>query len=276
MSSSSSTIKSPKIFVSYSRKDGEAKEEALTHLAVLSHVGRAEAWHDEEIDVGENWYDEIVRLLEDCAVAVLLISRHFLASKFCMKAEVPVLLEKRKRKGMLVVPILVENCAWRVVPWLRAIQMRPGPEKPFERFSASERNDAYADIVEEISAFLESDGARKTSSDKKQFWLQRSTVKADTLFQPLAEGAVDLSRLPRGGWEAIGRNKELRLLDDAFDEDSVNVLALVGYGGVGKSTLISKCVTIFELTIIAMRIKFLPGHFTVKVLKSVSPRQILS
>ena len=51
---------------------------------------------------------------------------------------------------------------------------------------------------------------------------------------------IEISRLPVTGAELFGRQKELELLDEAWASDDTNVVSLVAWGGVGKSTLVNK------------------------------------
>ncbi|MGI9486366.1 MAG: toll/interleukin-1 receptor domain-containing protein [Geminicoccaceae bacterium] len=97
----------PLIFISYSHRDREAKEFVDRHLGVLRTAGNIEVWHDGEIAVGDDWYQKIETKLIDCAVAVLLVSTDFLSSDFCIKEEVSRLLERRKREGLMIAPILL-------------------------------------------------------------------------------------------------------------------------------------------------------------------------
>ena len=64
--------------------------------------------------------------------------------------------------------------------------------------------------------------------------------KDDTKYAALAEGAVDLTRLPTSGFDVVGRDKELQFLNEAFDGTRLNVISLRAWGGVGKSTLVNK------------------------------------
>ncbi|MGI9452190.1 MAG: toll/interleukin-1 receptor domain-containing protein, partial [Geminicoccaceae bacterium] len=100
------------IFISYSSFDTVTKEFVQRHFGVLQHLGDVEIWEDSQIDLGDDWFQEIETKLETCSVAVLLISHDFLGSKFCMQKEVPVLLERRKRDGMMIAPILLSPYAW--------------------------------------------------------------------------------------------------------------------------------------------------------------------
>ncbi|MGI9418257.1 MAG: TIR domain-containing protein [Geminicoccaceae bacterium] len=248
----------PLVFISYSHKDEVYKDQVLTHLGGLSLLSDLEPWHDGDIGAGERWYEDIEEKLNGCAVAVLLISANFLSSKFCMQTEVPILLERRRRQKMMIMPILVESCFWQATPWLNAIQMRPGKGDVIEALTKPKRNAAYTEIIAEIHGFLESDDAREAVTPSVE---QAATVhgdnnqviqiqgsyntivfgnepKADTVYpQPLA---VDLTRLPTSGFDVVGRDKELQFLNEAFDGDTLNVVSLRAWGGVGKSTLVNK------------------------------------
>lgn len=56
---------------------------------------------------------------------------------------------------------------------------------------------------------------------------------------PLTPDKISTSRLPVTGRELFGRNKELRLLDAAWDGQDTHILSLVAWGGVGKSALVN-------------------------------------
>lgn len=92
---SKSTEKPITVFVSYSHNDEAWKDKLVRHLRALEQAGvNMEIWHDRDIDTGEKWRCEIQAAMANAAVAVLLISADFLASDFCVKDEVPVLLER--------------------------------------------------------------------------------------------------------------------------------------------------------------------------------------
>ena len=53
-------------------------------------------------------------------MALFLISKDFLASRFIQDEELPRLLERRKQEGLRVVPIIIGLCLWESVPVLAA------------------------------------------------------------------------------------------------------------------------------------------------------------
>ncbi len=84
------------------------------HRGVLEQVGHITIWDDHDIDGGEDWYDEIKQVMERSAVAICLISADYLASAFVNKEEVLYLLEQRARDGMVLIPVLLQPCPWKV------------------------------------------------------------------------------------------------------------------------------------------------------------------
>ncbi|MDH3659354.1 MAG: toll/interleukin-1 receptor domain-containing protein [Alphaproteobacteria bacterium] len=256
----------PLIFISYSKFDDEAKAFVARQLGVLKHVGDIKIWDDSEIGVGDNWFDEIDTNLKRCSVAILLISADFLGSEFCMKDEVPVLLERRQNEGMMIAPILLQHCAWEIVPWLESIQMQPRRDVPLLTLDVAEqakemkavvlaihshlkkRMELVQEAVEEAEAKGQQVAVSGDGNNVIQVGGNNNTIvierkpepKPDAQHPPLPKGAVDLTRLPTSGREVVGRDKELQFLNEAFDGTDLNVVSLVAWGGVGKSTLVNK------------------------------------
>ena len=98
----------PTVFISYSHKDEGWKDRLLPHLKALEQAGLVVVWDDRRIDPGGKWYPEILEAMAQAGVSVCLISPDFLASEFCVKEEIPYLLERRESEGMAL--ILVWGC----------------------------------------------------------------------------------------------------------------------------------------------------------------------
>ena len=98
------------VFISYSHQDEAWKNKLLPHLHALEQAGvEMKVWHDRKIDGGDKWYPEIQEAMNNAAVGVLLISADFLASGFCIKEEVPFLLDRQEKQGMLLVSRIIHN-----------------------------------------------------------------------------------------------------------------------------------------------------------------------
>jgi TIR domain len=63
-----------KVFISYSHKDEDWKDQLSTQLCVLERQGLLELWCDRDIEGGREWEEEINRSLLSAKIAVLVIS----------------------------------------------------------------------------------------------------------------------------------------------------------------------------------------------------------
>ena len=96
------------ISVCYSHRDSEWLKRLIVHLYPLEKRGKIELWTDINLKAGDQWKVEIERSLIRCRVCILLISADFLASDFIVDSEIPLLLEKAKKQGARIVPIILK------------------------------------------------------------------------------------------------------------------------------------------------------------------------
>jgi tetratricopeptide (TPR) repeat protein len=215
----------PTVFISYSHEDQEWEDRLRPHLKVLEQAGRITIWDDRQIDAGAEWYGKIKQAIEQAAVAVCLVSADYLASDFCVKEEIPYLLERRTRDGMMLIPVLLRPCVWEVFPWLKAIQMLPCDGKSVSKDFKDDCDTAFAEVARNIFAIVDNP-AYKPPAPPPPRWSPPEKV--------------DIRRLPVTGAELLGRQKKLALLDRAWESGETHVISLVAWGGVGKSTLVNK------------------------------------
>jgi hypothetical protein len=126
------------------------------HLDALQAEDKdfVDPWDDRRIGVGENWKEEIEGAMDRASVAVLLISAHFLTSKFIQREEVPR-LRARREKGLNIVPIIVRPCNWRRVDWLSSLQLRPKDGRPLMDGDEAQIETNCAEITREIGMILD-------------------------------------------------------------------------------------------------------------------------
>ena len=103
--------------------------------------------------------------------------------------------------------------------------MLPRDGVAIAELAKAKRNRIFTEVAKSISTFAE--------EGKKQAFEQ------DQVSSPAPLG-VDIDRLPISGFDLVGRNDELKLLNDTWDQGKINVISLVAWGGVGKSTLVNK------------------------------------
>src|SRR5690349_20123907 len=145
----------PVIFVSYSHRDSEEKEKLLSHLRVLKHLGEIEDWSDERIPAGSDWQEEISRAISQAHVAILLVTANYLDSPFISEKELPLLQERARNKGLTVVPIIAKPCAWRLVEWLKSMQVLPPGGTPVWGDKGTHVEEDLTLIVEKVAAILQ-------------------------------------------------------------------------------------------------------------------------
>ncbi len=136
------------IFISYSRHDKEWLDQLLVHLGALEHGGIG-YWYDEDIMAGDRWNEKIKTAIQCCQMAICLISKEFLNSKFIREREIPVFLEK----DVTIIPILLEPCGWKVVSWLKERQFIN--DIPLSKIKAEEYDDIFSSLMEQIVEHFE-------------------------------------------------------------------------------------------------------------------------
>lgn len=215
----------PTVFISYSHKDEEWKKRFLPQLKALEQAGRVQVWDDRKIDAGDKWYPEIQEAMQKAAVAVCLISADYLASDFCVKEEVPFLLERGAKEGMVIIPVLLHPCPWNAFPWLSEIQMLPRDGKTVSEDFQGREAGVFAQVAARVLEIV-GDPNYKPPPAPPPKWVPPEKV--------------DISRLPVTGVELFGRQKEIERLDADWLNGGTHVVSLVAWGGVGKSTLVNK------------------------------------
>jgi len=137
-----------KVFISYSHKDKKFLNELLAHLKPLERANRISAWSDLQIQPGSKWLKQIQKALASTKVAVLLVTKDFLASDFIQQNELNPLLKAAKEDGVAIRWVLVRDCSWKKTP-LKDYQAAYPPDKPLVGKSWS-RDSAWVAICESI------------------------------------------------------------------------------------------------------------------------------
>lgn len=140
-----------KIFVSYSRDDGEWLGRLALHIAVLERSGLIDVWSDARIEAGADWEQAIELALSSAKIAVLLVSPAFLASQFIWQHEIPRIVAHAKQ-GMDVLPLIVSPSAWRLEKELARLQARPTDGRALSLRSESQIDEELASFTYELAA----------------------------------------------------------------------------------------------------------------------------
>ena len=155
-----------KLFISYSHKDEELRNELETHLALLKRQGSLSSWHDRRIIAGSDINQTISSELESSQIILLLVSAHFLASDYCYENEMAHALQKNEEGSAVVIPIILHPCDWQSSPFghLRAT---PLDGKPVSMYA--NQQEAFSiiakDVRETISSIPVSDSVQLDNQD---------------------------------------------------------------------------------------------------------------
>jgi len=221
----------PTIFISYSHKDEEWKSRLVTHLGVLQQQDYLDIWVDTRIEGGADWLQEIKEAIDVTSIAVLLISADFLNSKFITEKEIPMLLQQQQEKGLRIFPIILKPCDWLGITWVKQFMARPKDGRPLSAGNENQIETDLAAIAKEIRELLQKAGLPHEIRE----------------YVPLPPDQVSLSKLPTTQHALFGRDKELKLLDDAWQNPHCHVLSFVAFGGVGKTALVNEWLNQMEL-----------------------------
>lgn len=211
-------IKPQTIFIGHSHADRDWKDRLLRYLGLIAHQPAIVAFDDRDIAEGADWLRGLRSGLAEAGLVILLISDVSLTSSSFLDEEVSKLLQRYHKEGLSILPVIIEPCDWQSVAWLRTMNVRPMDGRPLSTLSISQMDSELAAVVAEVQRLLGS-----------------AAPEADSL----RSDAISIGRLPVIGRDLFGRERELKLMDEAWASRQTNILSLVGWGGGGKSALVS-------------------------------------
>jgi Effector-associated domain 1/TIR domain/CHAT domain len=141
------------IFISYSHKDDELREELVIHLSNLRRQGKISAWHDRAIEAGAEWETQIKSRLESAQIILLLISPPFMASNYCYDIEMQRAVQRHDQGNARVIPIILRPVDWKDSP-ISKLQALPKDAKPITQWG--DRDAAFVDVVQGIRRAVDS------------------------------------------------------------------------------------------------------------------------
>lgn len=143
-----------KIFVSYSHQDSKylEKNSLLGYLQGMEK-DQVEFWTDRQIMPGELWDQVIKRNLQEADIALVLVSQHFLNSKYCQDIEIERFLANKTH----LFPVILSPCGWHRYQWLAERQFLPGGDKTIEEHyrGSGNRNRLFLEIQEALYQRIE-------------------------------------------------------------------------------------------------------------------------
>ena len=213
----------PRVFVAYSHANEAELQELLQVLLPLAGDGTIDLFHDAQIPSGSYWEEVLQKELGRAQIAVLLITKPFLDSPYCKHVEAAALRNRSRRPPAVFLPVIYgDKDEWRRQPWLADVQVLPAYTKSILTYDS--RGAAWQRVADEVRRHVEELGPRRPP------------------------GALSLARLKedmrgRDAVPFVGREHELAILDEAFEDPSTSIVILHAFGGIGKSALVREWLT---------------------------------
>jgi len=219
------------VFISYARQDRKLRDEFDAHLANLRNQEIISDWYDGYILPLTEREEQIIYHLKTSQIILLLISKDFLASKFCYSVELKEAIARHKAHQARVLPIILRPTDWEGAPFAN-LQVLPTDAKPVVTWS--NRDAAFKDVVTGIKRAIQDLNASTLGGDPTANVAHKAAPQSafSTAYREIAglppptDQQFIEQRIPLV--EAI----IARLL-----QPNLNALVLTGMGGVGKSTL---------------------------------------
>src|SRR5450755_199385 len=212
------SIGSLRLFYSYANEDEQLRRKLEKHLELLQRQGYITGLHKGKIEAGIEQDQEIRRLLNTAQIILLLISSDFLASDYCYSVEMMQAIARHESGEARVIPIILRSVDYENTPFSK-LQVLPIGGKPVT--SWNNRDEAFADIAREIRRAVIS----LVSLPLRQIPLFTAHSREDW-----GEAASDIGQF-------YGREREYAELNQWIVGDRCRLIALLGIGGIGKTTL---------------------------------------
>ena len=143
------------IFISYSHEDKEWLSKVLKYLKPLQRFyNNLEVWSDEKIKASDIWKEEIDKALYQATIAILIVSPDFESSDFITNEELQQLLEKAKKEGTKIMPLIVRPCAFFEENGLSKYQAVNDPKLPLSGMSVYEQERKLVEMVNNIKEII--------------------------------------------------------------------------------------------------------------------------
>ncbi len=144
-----------KIFISYAHYDVKYLEQLSIHLKAMAFDVNIEAWDDRRLRSSNNWYNEIIKALNEASDIILLVSAAFLASDFIRRKELPLALNSAQTKGVRIHSVILSPCRFTKVKSIAAFQSPNNPDKPISACTFHEQELIWDTLCDDIEEFLE-------------------------------------------------------------------------------------------------------------------------
>ena len=215
------------VFISYPHDDKKELwfRELRAYLKQLERTAKVQVWTDDDIKIGQNWREEIDQQLQTCRVAILVITANTINSGFITDVELPALLDRHMREGLIVHPIIAEPSSYKALPIGRLIedtQRLIGEEKCLDQLDPPELRRVLQNLVDQIRNDIGQIPSQSTAPGQELVDVVQNEFNVSII-----------RRIPGGDtsiiYEVKGRNNSLRFVSKIFvvfrlnDEDKAEI-----------------------------------------------------
>lgn len=144
-----------RVFMSYSHKDEELRDELEVQLAMLKRQGLVDVWHDRRLLPGDHLDWTISEELDRADIILLLVSPDFLASDYCYKIEQGRALKRHREGTARLISVILRPCDW-IHTELQGFLVTPKDGKPVTRWP--DRDEAFLNVAQSIRRAIEEIG----------------------------------------------------------------------------------------------------------------------
>ena len=194
------------VFISHSSKDRPTADAICAHLESAG----IKCWiAPRDIEPGATWSQGIMQGLEACRVLVLVFSEHANDSDHVQRE-----VAKAFSSRLAVIPFRIKE----VFPnqglsyFLDTVQWLDASAPPLQKHLG-------------------------TLSERVKKLLVGETIRTPS--KRVGPEKISVARLPVTGSDVFGREEDIAFLDDAWASQQANVVTIVAWAGVGKSTLVN-------------------------------------
>lgn len=227
------------VFISYSHRDAQWAQAFTEILDPLVRGKRLRLWIDvANLRAGDEWHPGILEAIGQSRVALVLVSKWFLASDYIMNTELPALI----KAGVRLAPVLVGECLWQEVPELARRQfLHDVGEGALSsvRDRTAERDRRLVQVCTKLAALLPDPAVRPRTAEPTD----AARSGAARLLPDAGRGGLfGVPQLPLG-YLVRGELEGVRAAAAAADADAsgaaggTSATGLHGQGGIGKSVL---------------------------------------
>jgi uncharacterized protein YbcI len=213
-----------KVFLSYSHKDEELRQELISHLSGLQqHQGLIALWHDRNISAGSEWAEQIDENLEQADIILFLVSADFINSPYCRSIEMKRALERHRAKTACTIPVIIRKCNWELTDF-HHLNGIPSDNRHVTGWGDDRhaRDEAWTEISKAIGKVARQIWEARNTQAKQEFRAKAEIFYADGVMSPTEQRLLNRTRQELGLEEAAAE-EILRVVAAVYQQHQTNL-----------------------------------------------------